>query len=319
MFQELKFQLSTAILTVLTLAAGTAAVWNLDQQYRFRLPDDGVIWVDRQGGVEALSVMPRSPGANAGVHAGDRLESIQDIPVAQATDVARHLAGIGSYNVGIYQLNRRGIEFTAKVLVGEVPFDLAVGYQYMVGFAYLIIGLFVYYRRGSAHKAQHFYILCLASFIFLCSHYTGQLDAFDKIIYYANIAAGLVAAAAFLHFCVTFPERLPWFHSTEARGCPLRAWSIAVSDATGGVYGRRPHRDSPDRIALDAGPGVDRAGGGALSRRRVGADAGVPEGGRPGGQAADQMAAQRRDLRHSAVRGVVRFAVRRSAPSPINT
>ena len=37
-------------------------------------------------------------------------------------------------------------------------------YQYLVGFAYLIIGLFVYFRRGSAHKARHFYILCLASF-----------------------------------------------------------------------------------------------------------------------------------------------------------
>ena len=87
MFQELKFQLSTAILTVLTLAAGTAAFWNLDLQYHFRLPDDGVIWVDRSGGVEALHVTRRGPGANAGVHPGDRLESIQGIPIAQATDV----------------------------------------------------------------------------------------------------------------------------------------------------------------------------------------------------------------------------------------
>src|SRR5580692_9109667 len=105
MFQELKFQLSTAILTVLTLAAGTAAFWNLDQQYRFRLPDDGVIWVDRQGGVEALSVTPRSPGANAGVHAGDRLESIQGITIGQATDVSRLLAGIRSYHFATYRLN----------------------------------------------------------------------------------------------------------------------------------------------------------------------------------------------------------------------
>ncbi len=98
MFQELKFQLSTAILTVLTLAAGTAAFWNLDLQLHFRLPDDGVIWVDRQGGVEALDVTRRGPGAKAGVHPGDRLESIQGLPIAQATDVARHLAGIRSYH-----------------------------------------------------------------------------------------------------------------------------------------------------------------------------------------------------------------------------
>jgi len=213
MFQELKFQLSTAILTVLTLAAGTAAFWNFDQQLFFRLPDDGVIWVDRQGAVEALSVPPRSPGAKAGVHVGDRLEDIQGIKIGDATDVARLLAGIRAYHEAFYGLSRRGIEFTVKVIVDQVPLDRLVVYQYLVGCWYLAIGLFVYFRRGSAQKAQHFYILCLASFIFLCSHYTGQLGAFDKGIYYANVAAGLLAAAAFLHFCVTFPERLPWFQS----------------------------------------------------------------------------------------------------------
>src|ERR1700685_1763830 len=129
MFQKLKFQLSTAILTVLTLAAGTAAFWNLDEYYRFRLPDDGVIWVDRDGGVEALGMTSRGPGFNAGIHAGDRLESIQGVAIGQATDVPRFLAGIRAYNVGIYHLSRRGIEFSARVIVGETPRDPAVLYQ----------------------------------------------------------------------------------------------------------------------------------------------------------------------------------------------
>ena len=42
MFQELKFQLSTAILTILTLAASVAAVTNFWQYEHFRLPDDGI-------------------------------------------------------------------------------------------------------------------------------------------------------------------------------------------------------------------------------------------------------------------------------------
>ena len=41
MFQELKFQFSTAILTILTLAASVSAVINFEQQNHFRLPDDG--------------------------------------------------------------------------------------------------------------------------------------------------------------------------------------------------------------------------------------------------------------------------------------
>ena len=46
MLQELKFQLSTAILTVLTIAAAIAAALNYQQIHRFRLPDDGVVWAD---------------------------------------------------------------------------------------------------------------------------------------------------------------------------------------------------------------------------------------------------------------------------------
>ena len=69
MFQELKFQLSTALLTLLTLASGVSAIINFQQQSRFRLPDDGVIWVDGSGGVEALAGLPvrrRASGINAG-------------------------------------------------------------------------------------------------------------------------------------------------------------------------------------------------------------------------------------------------------------
>src|SRR5439155_6128337 len=88
--------------------------------------------------------------------------------------------------------------------------DRALIYQYLVGSAYLVIGLFVYFRRGSARKARHFYILCLASFVSLCFHYTGQLNNFDKVIYFGNVLAGLLAPTVFLHFCLTFPEPRVW-------------------------------------------------------------------------------------------------------------
>ena len=123
------------------------------------------------------------------------------------------------------------------MIVGRSSASTAlVFYEYGVGCVYLLIGLFVYFRRGSAHKARHFYILCLVSFIFFCSHYTGQLNGFDKVIYYANVAAGLLAAAVFLHFCLTFPERLRWFQSrtrvallyaSPARCCSSPIWRFS--------------------------------------------------------------------------------------------
>jgi signal transduction histidine kinase/GAF domain-containing protein len=213
MLQELKFQLSTALLVIVTLAASVAAVINFHQQYNFRLPDDGVIWVDRAGGVQALQVAPHSPGGNAGVRAGDRLERIEGVATDHALDVPQVLARLGSWSKAKYQLSRGGVEFPANVLVGEAPFDRARMYEYLVGLAYLTIGLFVYFRRGSAHKAAHFYVLCLTSFIFLCFHDVGKFNSFDKVIYYGNLAGTLFAPTVFLHFCLTFPEPRRWLRS----------------------------------------------------------------------------------------------------------
>src|SRR5229473_2084243 len=205
MFQELKFQLSTAILTLLTVAAGVSAVINFQQQSRFRLPDDGVIWVDRSAGVEALEVSKDRPAAKAGIKTGDILLSINGSPIQQSIDVTKVLVRIGAWNRADY-LVKRGVEVKTTVIVGEVPRDPAVYYFYFVGLAYLAIGLFVYFRRGTAYKAQHFYIFCLLSFIFCAFHYTGKLNNFDKMIYWGNVVAGLLAPAVFLHFCLTFPE-----------------------------------------------------------------------------------------------------------------
>jgi signal transduction histidine kinase len=213
MFQELKFQLSTAILTILTLAAGVSAFINFQQQYAFRLPEDSVVWVDRGGRVEALYVKPGGPGANAGVHVGDHLLEIENVDIRKATDVIKVLVAIRSWNKARYHLESRGVELDATLIVGEQPLDRAVIYEYLVGSTYLVIGLFVYFRRGSAHKARHFYILCLASFVSLCFHYTGQFNNFDKVIYFGNVVAGLLAPTLFLHFCLTFPDPRPWLRT----------------------------------------------------------------------------------------------------------
>ena len=143
--------------------------------------------------MRAIGVPAESPGANAGIHVGDWLQSINSVKVEKETDVARVLAAIKAWGKADYRLLRRGVEFDANLIVGEVPLDRAVSYQYIVGAAYLVIGLFVYFRRGSAQRARHFYFLCLASFVFFCFHYTGQLTPFDKAIYFCNVAASLLA------------------------------------------------------------------------------------------------------------------------------
>ena len=210
--RELKFQFSSALLMILTVAAATSAFINFQQQNRFRLPDDGVTWVERRGEVEALHVVSLSPAEKAGVRAGDVLGDINGVTIQKAVDVSKALVGLGAWNKATYQIRRAGVEFPVTLIVGETTPNPALYYQYLVGVAYLAIGLFVYFRRGEAPKALHFYILCLASFVFSTFHYTGKLNDFDKLMYWGNVAGGLLAPTIFLHFCLTFPEprRRPW-------------------------------------------------------------------------------------------------------------
>lgn len=226
MLQELKFQLSTAILTVLTIAALIAAALNYQQNQKFRLPDDGVVWRDRGGQVIAVSVQPNGPGDRAGIRVRDVLKTIQGSAVSSAEDVPRLLASGGAWAKALYQVKRSGVDYVkATVIVGEVARGVALTYQYLVGACYLAIGLFIYFRRGSASQARHFYVFCLTSFIYCCFHYTGKLNGFDQVIYWGNLVAGWLAPVLLLHFAMTFPEPRAWY----------RKWMGAAIYLPGGV------------------------------------------------------------------------------------
>ena len=95
------------------------------------------------------------------------------------------------------------------VIVGEAARGIAISWQYQSERMTLFIGLFIYFRRGSAYKARHFYIFCLVSFIFSCFHRTGKLNAFDQVIT-GETSSGMARARFISAFCLTFPEPRSW-------------------------------------------------------------------------------------------------------------
>ena len=185
---------------------------------------------DGRSQVVALQVAPNGPADRAGIRVNDVLEidsggsdrGHQRCPAAPC--LRRRLGESGLRGAPAGQGTGTGVDVPASVIVGEAARGIAITWQYVVGVAYLAIGLFVYFRRGSAYKARHFYIFCLASFIFSCFHYTGKLNAFDQVIDWGNLIAGWLAPALFLHFCLTFPEPRAWYRNagTGAR-CDLCA------------------------------------------------------------------------------------------------
>jgi signal transduction histidine kinase len=211
---ELKRQFVSALLVLLTVAAVSCAVINFQQQSLYHLPEDGAVWVEREvageHAVVALAIRPGGPAEQAGIKAGDAILSINGHKITRFVHVAQALALVGVWQKADYSLRRGGIDFPATVIVGARVVDSAVYYQYVVGLAFLLVGLFVYFRRGNATHATHFFILCLASFVLSTFHYTGKLNYFDQAIFWGNVVAGLFAPAVFLHFCLVFPERRKW-------------------------------------------------------------------------------------------------------------
>jgi two-component system, NtrC family, sensor kinase len=229
---ESRNQFAATLLLVLTVVAIIGSILSLQHLRSYPLPYDGVTWIDRTSGggqtqVVAAFISPASPGEKAGIRVGDQLTRIQASVIHHSLDVPEALWQIPLLGQAQYTLRRDGIEFQKDhIFIQAAPRDSALYYQYCVGFFYLAIGLFVYFRRTSAARSLHFFLLCLISFIGSCFHYSGKLNTFDEIMYWGNLSAGLIAPTVFLHFCLTFYGRPRWL---ARRGSWLLLYLPAVS------------------------------------------------------------------------------------------
>ncbi len=213
---------------ILTAAAVICAYINFQQQ-QWRLPDDGVLWGERNGAVTALHVTRGGIGYRAGIKTGDIVLKINSVPINKATDVSEVLVAVKIWNTARYELKRHGVDFGTALIVQPAPRDFAtLYYQYLIGIAYLAVGLFVLFRRGGAPMARHFYILCLASFVYSSFHFTGKLNNFDRVMYWGNVAGGLFAPTIFLHFCLVFPGVKSWFRRGRIRQALLYVPACAL-------------------------------------------------------------------------------------------
>ncbi len=211
--KESRNQFADTLWLVLTVLGIAGAVLSLFHLHSYQLHDDGVSWMDVKlpsdgNQVVAAYLTPGGPGERAGIHLGDQLVAIGKTPIERAIDVPKAL-----WNISIdvppparYTLRRGGIEFQkGDIYIQGVHRDNALYYfQYIIGFFYLGIGLFVYFRRTNAAKSRQFFLLCLASFGAFCFHYSGYLNTFDELMFWGNVATHLLAPAIFLHFCLTF-------------------------------------------------------------------------------------------------------------------
>ncbi len=206
MNRESQVRSVAVLLFLMTVAAVVFAAFNFNSEWKFLVPDDGVWWVEHGGRLTADRVEPSGPGAKSGIKAGDQLVSINGQEVQNMSGLERQLYRNGVWSKAAYSLLRQSVPLDSSVIL--VPAERSLNnWLRLIALIYLGIGLYVLLRRWTAPGSTHFYIFCLVSFIAYSFKYTGKLNDFDWVIYWGNIAAGVLQPALFLHFVLTFPEK----------------------------------------------------------------------------------------------------------------
>jgi PAS domain S-box-containing protein len=202
-------------LAIATIGVCVLAGFNLSQEFGVDFPTDGVVWVEVQGGLQADRVPTDSPAWGAGIRPGDILQAINGEPTPRVSTQVREMYGNGLWdhaaNYSIVRPMRdvsgtgSSLPFPVQVWLEPADRSMAHGSR-LIALVYLLIGLYVLFRRWTAPKSLHFYIFCLVSFVLYAFRSTGEPGVFDQVISWGNLLATMLQPALFLHFAVSFND-----------------------------------------------------------------------------------------------------------------
>src|ERR1035437_3152539 len=212
-------------LALATLGVCVLAGFNLSQELSTQFPTDGIVWVEAQGSLSAERVPVNSPGNRAGIRSGDILEAINGQPMPRLAEQVRAMFRNGVwFPAATYSIVRpvsaaNGLQKVAAfpVQVYLEPEDRSTEHgKRLIALVYLLIGLYVLFRRWTAPKSTHFYVFCLVSFVFYAFRSIHAPVLFDQVIYWGNLVANMLQPALFLHFAVSFSDTGGAEETTEA-------------------------------------------------------------------------------------------------------
>ena len=205
MVRSLKLSKRALLGVGLALALGALSVANWLERGRFGVPEDGVMWTDSEAGVSASRVGIQSPAALVGVRPGDILRSIGGQPVGEALDATRILAELGAWTRTEYVIERDRRSQRLSIVIGESASRGALSaFLLVLGWSCGSLGLLVWLRGARNAAAHRFYAFSLTSLAAFSLSATGQLDVFDRLVYWLDVWALLLMPALFLDFCTRF-------------------------------------------------------------------------------------------------------------------
>ncbi len=183
-------------------------------------PTDGVLWVEKNGGIYAEKVLPGYAASRQGISQGDRLLTISlegGVPdeVVSVADVQMYLsaAGVGGSLTYFYQKTSYSIPnsyyYADLRNLDTLPrWSPSIIFLTIVGLIWLGVGLFVLFKQGSRSPfVLHFASICLVAFVFHVYRPINIGQDFDLAVSLIDDIAFALFAPLFVHFCMRYPVR----------------------------------------------------------------------------------------------------------------
>jgi two-component system NtrC family sensor kinase len=212
---------NVAVLSV-ALVLASLGIYNIFLKATWTLMDDGVFWSQGPQGLFAARVAAGGPGYKAGIRVGDTVLAVDGEEAVGTADLQARLARATPGERLTYSLLRADERRAVTVNVTPLSKGNVTLFYYLslVGFFSLLVGTIVMLRRPPDRAALHFYAICLLFFLMYSTSYTGKLNFADWTLLWADHLSVLFLPVAFLHFCLSFPER---------RLSRARAWMIPAA------------------------------------------------------------------------------------------
>lgn len=182
------------------------------QPLGFEASPAGDHWLIRT--VDPLFETPLAPG--------DRIVLVNGAEVSQVARLTSLLRDAPSAQLVVLRNER-----LATLEYHRPPLDLDAPYLILalIGCAYAAIGLFVFWRSGTASGGTLFYLWCLASAVLYVFSPVFPPDALGRWVYFFDEAARLLLPPLTLHLCLSIPRPLA---SARRRWLPFLYLPAAV-------------------------------------------------------------------------------------------
>ncbi len=158
-------------------------------------PVSGVEWVQTSSGPIAITVAADSPAWTAGLRPGDYIEAVNGEPVDSAVDASTFDWTPESDVLSVLRIRRGTERLNINLRPGFEYRSEPYGYLSLVGFAFLLTGVFMALRWKAVRGAPAYSLLAVSLFGFLVFSHTGRADILDRLLYWLDLLAGSVVPA----------------------------------------------------------------------------------------------------------------------------